>query len=718
MNGEIKLMDDKLKKAIEDMVLGKEDGFNAVYSATYNYVYFRAKSLMKDEADAQDLTQIVYIEAYKNIKSLQNSESIFGWLNGICTNQGMKIFRKKKDVLQNVDEDGMDIFENLESNDLSSLPELTTDQKETSRIIQEFIDELPELQKAAVIAYYFDGFSVSEIAQMQDCSEGTVKSRLNYARKFLKDKVEGTEKRDGIRLHVVALPTLWYAIKLMSENTKLSAKAANLIYAESCAKVGLTPGVVAIGNAGAGVSAKMAASGFAKAAAVTGAGLSAGIKALIIAGVITVGAAGAGVGYYVTKLNSQGLVTEQTAENTVVDGNSLNENDKANAIYDNNETEENVEESAIEETADTELSEEDDKQIYTTFDRFTVEGTIFEVEEDEKYSAELKEYKNQYNPFSWNPYNIRFSEPIYIDYEGEVLEISEAGIGLSGENGAFPYTVEDMLNKTMVFEGQIGIGVDSDYKEISQNLYSFTTLDGGEGKAYLPNYGRNFMIYSIVDIKGNDLNTANSGEKSKELYEKFLNNEILVHFSPKNNMGTDSYLDLSNYYEKDFSVDELIDAVVGYLKKDWGDEFVILEEVDYAYIDCGDDGNPELVLHIISPIPDYESWNEYIVIKNIDGRLETIYTNIAWSRSPMEINEYGYITASGDGGAYNYGDYNSFLDAEGNYYDTYKNHVEINPDINEYTDNIETEMSEEESSDIGLTQKIKDGNEPEWIKLK
>ncbi|WP_081846739.1 hypothetical protein [Butyrivibrio sp. AE3004] len=51
---------------------------------------------MKEESDAQDLTQIVYIEAYKNIKSLQDPDSLFRWLDGICHNQGMKILNIKK----------------------------------------------------------------------------------------------------------------------------------------------------------------------------------------------------------------------------------------------------------------------------------------------------------------------------------------------------------------------------------------------------------------------------------------------------------------------------------------------------------------------------------------------------------------------------------------------------------------------------------------------
>lgn len=55
--------------------------------------------LWKKEEDAQDLTQIVFTEAYKNIHTLQAIEALYGWLDGITYHQGMKIYRKQKDVL-------------------------------------------------------------------------------------------------------------------------------------------------------------------------------------------------------------------------------------------------------------------------------------------------------------------------------------------------------------------------------------------------------------------------------------------------------------------------------------------------------------------------------------------------------------------------------------------------------------------------------------------
>ena len=242
-------MEDNLRKAIEQMKRGEEKGFNTVYSATYNRVYFRARQIMKKEEDAQDLTQIVFTEAYKNIHTLQAVEALYGWLDGITYHQGMKIYRKQKDVLLTEEAEGM--FEEIESNDISSMPELTADQKATAEIIKGIIEELPELQKTAVVAYYFDGLKVEQIAEMMECSVNTVKSRLNYARKYIKNRVEEKEKEEGYRLHVFGLPVLWYALKKLAEETSLSVYAAQKVYGEACANVGLEATSLSTSLAGA-----------------------------------------------------------------------------------------------------------------------------------------------------------------------------------------------------------------------------------------------------------------------------------------------------------------------------------------------------------------------------------------------------------------------------------------------------------------------------------
>lgn len=301
-------MDDSLKKAIQQMKNGEETGFNAVYSATYNRVYFRAKQIMKKEEDAQDLTQIVFAEAYKNIHTLQAAEALYSWLDGITYNQGMKIYRKQRDVLLTEEAEGM--FDILENNDISSMPELTADQKATAEIVKGIIEELPELQKAAVVAYYFDGLKVERIAELMECSVNTIKSRLNYARKYIKERVEEKEKKEGYRLHVLGLPVLWYAIRTMSDRTTLTSQAAQTIYNGACSGIGLQARVITAGGAvatGTVTAAEVAAAEAATTAATTaGAGakavaISTTVKALLIAGAVIV--AGAGIAGAISVIN-------------------------------------------------------------------------------------------------------------------------------------------------------------------------------------------------------------------------------------------------------------------------------------------------------------------------------------------------------------------------------------------------------------------------------
>lgn len=199
---------EQLLDGINTLQIGNSRGFDVIYNETSSYVYARARMIMKDEQDANDLVQDTYIQAYQNINSLQDPQNIFAWLGGIAYRQGMKIYRKKNDVL--LDEDCEGFFEQIESEDISWSPELSAEQKVVGNIVAEIIDELPPLQKAALTAFYYDGMKIDEIAQMYDCSSNTIKSRLNYAKKFVREKVETREKQDNVRLHSVGGVSIFF----------------------------------------------------------------------------------------------------------------------------------------------------------------------------------------------------------------------------------------------------------------------------------------------------------------------------------------------------------------------------------------------------------------------------------------------------------------------------------------------------------------------------
>ena len=293
----------ELREAIERLKSGDQDAFHIFYIHTYQFVYARAKFTIRDEHEAQDLMQEVYLAAYRNIGSLKNTDSVYSWLGGITLRQGMKLVnRKKRNILLSEDQEGM--FEDLP--DESRGTEERIARAEEIQIMKDCIYELSEEQRAVVLAYYYDEMKVEEIARLLEISEGTVKSRLYHARKRLKASLAELEKKQGYRMYSISIPAVLAAVGyLLGENT-ITAEAAGGIYSGICSCAGMknmtentasnTVGNIAgntVGTAAGNAAGKAVRTAAGKAAGLTGKKL-----ALIILG-IAAGAALIGATIYI-----------------------------------------------------------------------------------------------------------------------------------------------------------------------------------------------------------------------------------------------------------------------------------------------------------------------------------------------------------------------------------------------------------------------------------
>lgn len=293
----------ELREAIERLKSGDRDAFHIFYIHTYQFVYARAKFTIRDEHEAQDLMQEVYLAVYRNIGSLKNTDSVYSWLGGITLRQGMKLVnRKKRNILLSEDQEGM--FEDLP--DESRGTEERIARAEEIQIMKDCIYELSEEQRAVVLAYYYDEMKVEEIARLLEISEGTVKSRLYHARKRLKASLVELEKKQGYRLYSISIPAVLAAVGyLLGENT-ITAEAAGGIYSGICSCAGMknmtentasnTVGNIAgntVGTAAGNAAGKAVRTAAGKAAGLTGKKL-----ALIILG-IAAGAALIGATIYI-----------------------------------------------------------------------------------------------------------------------------------------------------------------------------------------------------------------------------------------------------------------------------------------------------------------------------------------------------------------------------------------------------------------------------------
>ncbi len=292
-------IDKELQEAVELMKKGDSQGFAAFYEHTHDYVYKRAKFIMQNEDDALDLTQETYIQAYKGVSGLEKVENIYAWLGSIAYRQGMRIFRDRKELL--VEEEGEFVFDDMVSEDKDYSPDQSAEAQATVDIVMGFIDELPELQRAAIIAFYYDNKKIDEIAEEAGCSANTIKSRLNYAKKFLRDKVEAHEKSCGYKLHSVTPFIIISALGgiLGGNGYTISAKASELVLAGVSGNTGVVmsasgvtttvagSGVVAVGSSSAAVSGAAAVA--TKVGLGLGAKIAIGVATLALAGGVAVG---------------------------------------------------------------------------------------------------------------------------------------------------------------------------------------------------------------------------------------------------------------------------------------------------------------------------------------------------------------------------------------------------------------------------------------------
>ena len=243
-------VDQEMINAYNQALSGDESGFCEIYTKTYSYVYSHCRMIMKNDDDAMDLLQETYLAAFQSLGTLANINSIYSWLGQIAYRQGMKIFRKRKDVL--LDDEAQGLFEVKENTDMSAVPGHDLEMQETADLIKGIIDELPESQRAVVLAYYYDGMSVGQIAELMETSSGTIKSRLNYARKHIEERVSAKEKQMGIRLHSAFAAIMAMTIRGAVSGLPMSAESAGAGYAVVSAKAGLNAasgGIYAAGQA-------------------------------------------------------------------------------------------------------------------------------------------------------------------------------------------------------------------------------------------------------------------------------------------------------------------------------------------------------------------------------------------------------------------------------------------------------------------------------------
>lgn len=271
---------EKLTDLVRSAQQGDSNAVSGLYEATYQDIYyFILKNVSGDTQLAEDLTQDTYMEILDSIGKLQEPGAFTAWSHQIAYHKCTAYFRKRHELLADENEDGQTIFDTIEEDRAEFIPDEALDQEDLKKTLLAMLQELPQEQRSAIMLRYYKELSVKEIADIQGVSENTVKSRLNYGRKAVKQAVESYEKKSGIKLHSVAiLPLLLWLFRqqAISAGVSITTKTATATIGAGAASSGGATAAGTVAKTAGKFAAKKLIAGITAAAVVTG-GITAGI---------------------------------------------------------------------------------------------------------------------------------------------------------------------------------------------------------------------------------------------------------------------------------------------------------------------------------------------------------------------------------------------------------------------------------------------------------
>ena len=171
------------------------DNFDQLMQKYQAAVYGRTYQWTKNFADAQDLTQETFFQAYRKLNQLRDHAKFASWLRGIATNLCRMWKRSQKGSGQGIDNIDDRILINETEYFADQLQE-TLEAKEKRKAVLDVIDLLSDKVRLTARLFYVDGLSYQEIGDIQGVPVTTVESRLHKARHQIKKEVFGRQTED------------------------------------------------------------------------------------------------------------------------------------------------------------------------------------------------------------------------------------------------------------------------------------------------------------------------------------------------------------------------------------------------------------------------------------------------------------------------------------------------------------------------------------------
>jgi RNA polymerase sigma-70 factor (ECF subfamily) len=183
----------RLNLPAHEWLAGDDTMFERAVRHCKNEIFHYVRRQTGDIEEAEDITQEVFVRAYRSRKTFRGESSYSTWLHRIATNLCIDHARDRQRCVEaafslDAPTDGEDAL-CWEPSDWSQDPYRELERAELRERVQQSLETLPNKLRNVIVLHFLQGLSYEEIASTLDCSIGTVKSRLFNAKAHLARKL-------------------------------------------------------------------------------------------------------------------------------------------------------------------------------------------------------------------------------------------------------------------------------------------------------------------------------------------------------------------------------------------------------------------------------------------------------------------------------------------------------------------------------------------------
>ena len=163
---------------------GNAQAFAEIVKNHQRLVWHMAWRMLQHRQEAEDCCQEVFLRVHQNLKQYRGESALATWIGRVAFSVALRMAQKRKLRLDIPNDFEPDLaFEHIGSGENVQSAHAETEQL---KALYAAIEQLPSLPRTVLSLHYRDGLAITEIANMLDCPEGTVKSHLNRGRNRLK----------------------------------------------------------------------------------------------------------------------------------------------------------------------------------------------------------------------------------------------------------------------------------------------------------------------------------------------------------------------------------------------------------------------------------------------------------------------------------------------------------------------------------------------------